>query len=241
MKLGETSKSLGIPDLVTKVMILKGLTDHNDEKKGQPSNSRTSKSRESQSAMDLDGPSDSPVPSPAENKHIRKGMGTSRTSSLPPREKDVKDEKEEKETYSSGRTKVTFAVNAEVAFKPKPPNPQIETDWIQGVVFKVIGEGKSRRYDVQDPYPDHPVAEGEIVIHRSSASSMVPIPPEGANLQDYEVGKRVLALYPATSTFYHADVVEMLDNGKKVLVVFEEEELKLAKEVPRRFVLDHKG
>lgn len=194
--------------------------------------------------MDFDGPSDSPGPSLAENKHIRKGMAASRTSSLPPREKDhvkeEKDEKEkEKETTSTGRTKITFALNAEVAFKPKAVIPGVEPDWIQGLVVKVIGEGKSRRYDVKDPFPDQPITGDS--IWRSSASSMVPIPPEGTILQDYEIGKRVLALYPGTSTFYRADVKAMVDGGKKVLLLFDEESLESVKEVPRRFVLDHKG
>lgn len=241
VKLAEASKGMNIAELISKVEVLKGLVDHNEEKKGQSTSTRISKSRESQSAMDFDGPSDSPVPSPAENKHIRKGTAASRTSSLPPRDKDHKEDKEEKEkeTVSTGRTKITFALNAEVAFKPKPQTPTQEPDWIQGVVVKVIGEGKSRRYDVKDPFPDHPTT-GESVW-RSSASSMVPIPPEGAVLQDYEVGKRVLALYPGTSTFYRADVKAMVDNGKKVLLLFEEESLESVKEVPRRFVLDHKG
>lgn len=238
VKLAEDSKGQGILELISKVEILKGMVAHNEGKKAVAG--RTSTSRDSQSAMDFDGPSDSPVPSPAENRLIRK-MGAARPSSQPPREKDApKEEKEErvKEASNTGRTKITFDLNAEVAFKPKIPNQTEEQDWIQGVVVKVIGEGKSRRYDVRDPYPDDP---DKVVIYRSSASSMVPVPPEGTPLQDYEVGRKVLALYPHTSTFYRAEVKAMVDNGAKVQLLFEEESLEAVKEVARRFVLDHKG
>ena len=70
---------------------------------------------------------------------------------------------------------------------------------------------------------------------------MVKIPPVGTPLNDYEVGKRVLALYPETTTFYRADVKAMLDGGAKVQLLFEDEAAGALKIVDRRFVLDHKG
>jgi len=188
--------------------------------------------------MDFDGPSDSPVPSPAENKHVRKHAGQPRTSSQPPRDKEAS-RNDEKESSNPSRTKITFALGSDVAFKPKIAGQTEEHDWIQGTVVKVIGEGKSRRYDVQDPFPEDTTRPGE--IHRSSASSMVAIPPVGAPLHDYEVGKRVLALYPKSSTFYRAEVKAMLEGGTKVQLLFEEEAIELMKIVERRFVLDHKG
>ncbi|KAH8601738.1 SGF29 tudor-like domain-containing protein [Bisporella sp. PMI_857] len=199
--------------------------------------SRTSVARESRGALDsYDGPTDSPGPSAADNKHVRK-ITAGRTSSQPPRDRD---EKEEKESSNSGRTKILFQLGAEVAFKPKIPGQTKEHDWIQGIVTKVIGEGKSRRYDVQDPFPDEVTGkQGE--SYRSSASSMVTIPPVGTPLQDYEVGKRVLALYPETTTFYRADVKAMLEGGSKVQLLFEDEPAGALKIVDRRFVLDHKG
>jgi SAGA-associated factor 29 len=178
------------------------------------------------------------VPFPAQNKHIRKA-GMSRTSSQPPREREVvKDEPEEKES-SSSRTKITFALGAEVAFKPKFPGQTKEHNWIQGIVVKVIGEGKSQRYDVQDPFPDDAARPGE--TYRSSVSSMVKIPPAGTPLGDYEVGKRVLALYPETTTFYRADVKATLEGGARVQLLFEDETAGTLKIVDRRFILDHKG
>lgn len=160
-----------------------------------------------------------------------------RTSSQPPRDRD---EKEDKEPSNSSRPKVVFALGAEVAFKPKKVGAADQDDWIQGIVTKVIGEGKSRRYDVQDPFPDERTGKpGE--VYRSSASSMVPIPPHGLPLGDYEVGRRVLALYPETTTFYRADVKSMIDGGDRVQLLFEEESIDKLKVVERRFVLDHKG
>ncbi|RAL61393.1 hypothetical protein DID88_009527 [Monilinia fructigena] len=106
-------------------------------------------------------------------------------------------------------------------------------------VTKVIGEGKSRRYKVEDVAPD----EGNLGKHPkdflTSASSMCPIPPDDVTLGPYEVGKRVLALYPETTTFYRAEVKAMLDDGK-VRLIFDGDE-DSTKEVERRFVLDHSG
>jgi SAGA-associated factor 29 len=236
--LAEDTKSLDLPALINKIEILKGMVEHNEGKRLAAS--RASNSRDPQNAMDFDGPSDSPVPSPAENKHIRK-MGPGRPSSQPPRDKDsLKEEKEErvKEGSSAARTRITFELNEEVAFKPKIANQTQEQDWIKGIVVKVIGEGKSRRYDVRDAEPDDP---NKPVVYRSSASSMVPIPSEGTPLPDYEAGKRVLALYPRTSTYYRAEVQGMTADKKKVRLLFEEESLEEIKEVDRHDVLDHKG
>jgi SAGA-associated factor 29 len=185
----------------------------------------------------LDGSVDSPGPSPAENKIIRK-LGAGRPSSQPPRDKEKDTDERSEPSNNPSRTKITFALGAEVAFKPKIQNQTEEHDWIQGIVVKVIGEGKSRRYDVQDPFPDDPTKPG--VVYRSSASSMVPIPPTGSPLGPYEVGKQVLALYPETTTFYRAEVKSMQDNGSKVQLLFEDD-AQAPKIVDRRFVLDHKG
>lgn len=202
VKLTESSQALlAESEIITKVEILKTVVKHNYEEPFEGTASRSSNARHSRSTMEFDGPSDSPVPSPAENKHIRKHAGPGRTSSQPP---SIKDEKEDREPSNPSRTKIVFALGAEVAFKPKVQGQAEEHDWIQGIVVKVIGEGKSRRYDVQDPFPADDTKPGE--TYRSSASSMVTIPPVGIPLPDYEVGKRVLALYPDTTTFYRAEV-----------------------------------
>lgn len=195
---------------------------------------RASSSRTS--GMDFDGPSDSPMPSPADNRQIKK-LGTSRTGSQPPsRPEGTPSEASER----TSKPKIVYAQNEEVAFKRKTPGKPEEQDWILGKVVRVIGEGKSRRYDVEDPFPDTNASSGP-VIYKSSASQMVPIPPEGAPLEDYEIGKRVLALYPDTTTFYRAEVKNMLDSGANVQLLFEDEAAGELKVVTRRLVLDHKG
>lgn len=204
--------------------------------------SRDGAARERSAATDFDGAADSPAPSPIVDKPLRKDR-TSGRSSLPPKEIPIKQENAEASVTSSGpetntKGKITFAMGAEVAFRPKATGAE-EPEWIQGVVVKIIGEGKSRRYDVQDPEPDE-ITKKPGQVYRTSASSMVTIPPLGQPLADYPKGKHVLARYPDTTTFYRAEVVGM--NGSKVNLKFEgEEDAQVTMEVDRRFVLDHRG
>lgn len=222
--------------------LLLAMVKHNEEKVDMSlprgSTSRDSRDSQSRSGMDLDGPSDSPGPPSAADRTARKLGAAGRTSSQPPRNLDViirSEAPSEPSERSSNKPKITYAVGDEVAFKRKSGD---DTDWIQGIVTRVIGEGKSRRYEVRDPFPD----EKSIDLnnnYKSSASQMVPIPAADATFEAYEVGKRVLALYPSTSTFYRADVKRMLEGGTKVEVLFEEEQE--GKEVERRMVLNHTG
>jgi SAGA-associated factor 29 len=224
-----------------KLSILLAVVRHNEEAAETPVQAGRSGNNRS-SAIDFDGPSDSPGPS-VENRHVRK-VGTSRTSSQPPRPSESTrgdatpietSERQEK------KPKVVFAVGEEVAFKRKIPGKMDEQDWIQGIVTRVIGEGKSRRYDVQDPFPEGAATKPGEFTYKSSASQMVPIPPAGTPLGDYELGKAVLALYPETTTFYRAEVKAMLDGGANVQLLFEDEAAGALKIVERRMVLDHKG
>lgn len=233
----------GNTSLIETLKVLRGLQSHNESAGAEPSR-RGGPSRDAvKSAMDLDISSESPAPSPMVDKPTRKdrGLGTSR-GSLPPKDVPIKQESLEA-AISSGveinaKGKMIFRENAEVAFRLKQSGTD-EPEWIQGVVVKVIGEGKSRRYDVQDPEPDE-VTKLPGAIYRTSAASMVPIPPLGHPLADYPKGKAVLARYPDTTTFYRAEVVGM--NGKLVNLRFEgEEDAQVTMEVDRRFVLDHRG
>lgn len=223
-------------DIITKVAVLQGVVKHMEEV--EPVSTQRS-SRESRAiGSEYDGPSDSPGPSAADNKLLRK-HAQPRTSSQPPRDNSINDDKDEKESKDVKGTKITFLMGEEVAFKRKMDTKKDEYDWIQGIVTKVIGEGKSRRYDVQDPFPDDPTKPG--VTYRSSASSMAHVQPVGTPLPDYENGKVVLALYPETSTFYKAVVKATLDDGAKVRLLFDgEEQVGAQYEVDRRFVLDQK-
>lgn len=229
--------------LMQQIDILIAMKKASEEKAELPprgSASRDSRDSVSRSGMDLDGHSDSPGPPSAAERQGRK-IGAGRPSSQPPRNLDViirTDGVPEANERNSTKPKIVYAVNDEVAFKRKSGE---DLDWIQGIVTRVIGEGKSRRYEVKDPYPDPGVAEANPrdTVYKSSASQMVPIPPQDAKFEEYEVGKRVLALYPSTSTFYRAEVKRMLEGGTKVEVLFEEETE--GREVPRRMVLNHSG
>jgi SAGA-associated factor 29 len=237
VKICEEQKArLASGGLKTQLELLRDVQRAEEQQKEEAS-ARASSSRAS--AMDFDGPSDSPGPTSAENRVVRK-VGASRTSSQPPRSNtDRLDGTPSEASERASKPKIVYAQGEEVAFKRKTPGKPDEQDWIQGTVVRVIGEGKSRRYDVRDDYPDDSNAGNN--VYKSSASQMVPIPPEGTQFEDYEVGKRVLALYPATSTFYRGEVKGMLNGGKDVQLLFEEETAGELKSVPRRFVLDHKG
>ena len=89
------------------------------------------------------------------------------------------------------KSKIVYAKGEEVAFRTKTPGMTDERDWILGKVVRVIGEGKSRRYDVQDLEDE----SSTNLSYKSSALQMIPIPPKGALLEDYEQGKRVLYFY----------------------------------------------
>lgn len=244
VRIAESQKALigslsGQTGLLQTIDVLTGLVRHN-ENENEMAMPRGSGSRDSRSTVDMDGPSDSPGPSPADTRRFGNVKGQGRTSSQPPRSSGVDalvttGTPSEPSERNTTKPKVVYAVNDEVAFKRKSGE---ETDWIQGQVTRVIGEGKSRRYEVKDPYPDDKSVDN---VYKSSASQMVPIPKDGTKLEDYEPGKRVLALYPSTSTFYRADVMRMLEGGSKVELLFEDETEGKLQQVERRFVLDHKG
>jgi SAGA-associated factor 29 len=252
-EIGNIGKGDSHPDagVLQKLEVLKAMIAHNEasavEAPRRGGNSRDGVTRAS-SAMEIDGSADSPAPSPMVDKPLRKGeRGGASRNSLPPKEipKDTHAKQESVESTVptpsvevNPKGKITFAMGAEVAFRPKQTGAE-EPEWIQGVVVKIIGEGKSRRYDVQDPEPDE-VTKKPGQVYRTSASSMVTIPPLGQPLADYPKGKAVLARYPDTTTFYRAEVVGM--NGSMVNLKFEgEEDAQVTMEVDRRFVLDHRG
>ncbi|KAL2071044.1 hypothetical protein VTL71DRAFT_12279 [Oculimacula yallundae] len=219
VKIAEEQKARATDDmLLTRITLLRDLQKNLEEEKGDEKLQSARNSSSRTSGMDFDGPSDSPVPSPADNRHVRK-MGGSRTSSQPPRNNNNIDRLDTASEVSerAGKPKILYTVKEEVAFKRRLKDSKPEDqDWIQGQVVRVIGEGKSRRYDVKDIDPDA-VGDDKDNTYRSSASQMVPIPAEGTTLGDYEPGKQVLALYPAATTFYRAQVKSMVDGGERVL------------------------
>lgn len=215
------------------------------------------------SVYDFDGAGDSPVPSPIGG--ATRKLGTGRGDSIPPRDRGTpsaggaKAESVEPQeragssgsgagtgsaaagtTSSSGArsiSKVTFAKGDEVAFKPKA-GPGDEESWIQGRVQQVLGEGKSRRYKVQDIEPDE---SGQLKEYRTSASSMIPITSEAmaSTLPPLAPPRTVLALYPESTTFYKAEIMGMLPDGR-VELLFEGDSEENKKQVERRFVLEYR-
>jgi SAGA-associated factor 29 len=105
-------------------------------------------------------------------------------------------------------------------------------------VTAVIGEGKQRRYEVQDADPsgDPPPPQ------RASVSQLIQIPEKNQGLADLAKGRNVLAMYPDTTTFYKAEVVDAWRGGenvvKEVRLKFEDDES--PREVERRYVLTEK-
>ncbi|TKX23687.1 hypothetical protein C1H76_4203 [Elsinoe australis] len=112
-------------------------------------------------------------------------------------------------------------------------------------VTSVIGEGKQRRYEIQDADPDPQPGTGEPPApYRASVSHLYAIPASNA-LPDLPKGKNVLAQYPDTTTFYKAEVSTpwrtkdlVGEKGPYVRLRFEGE-MEEAKEteVERRFVV----
>lgn len=207
---------------------------------------RAKESTASTSVYDFDGSGDSPVPSP--NPSVARRMGGSSASkgdrgSMPPstdRSTPVAKAGSAEPQGSAAniaRSKVIFSKGEEVAFKPKPQSSE-PTDWILGVVQDVRGEGKSRRYRVLDADVDE---NGKQKEFRSSASSMIGIPKEGTVLQPLDPGKTVLALYPATTTFYKAEVHGMDVDGKVNLKFEGEESSNTMQAVARRYVVEYRA
>ncbi|KAK1756680.1 SAGA-associated factor 29 [Echria macrotheca] len=233
-----------------------GIRDKGDRDKEQREKERDN-GRDPGSVYDFDGAGDSPVPSPI-GGHTRKlggsgGAGSDRSGnrdSLPPRggDRDTPGKADSVPPESAGpgsataaqRAKVTFFKGQDVVFKPKPTNTNESTEWMMGRVQQVLGEGKARRYKVQDADPDLP--PDQRVEFRTSASSMIPIPAAGTELPNLEKGKTVLALYPDSTTFYKAEVMGTDGPTGKVSLRFEGEEnsgtLQL---VERRYVVEYRN
>ena len=66
-------------------------------------------------------------------------------------------------------------------------------------VTNVIGEGKQRRYEIQDADPDPVPGSNDLPPpYRASVAHLVPIPGENKGLQDLGKGRNVLAQYPVS-------------------------------------------
>ncbi|KAF2231727.1 hypothetical protein EV356DRAFT_535238 [Viridothelium virens] len=144
-------------------------------------------------------------------------------------------------------------VGAEVFFRNKARNA--EGSGILCTITSINGEGKQRRYEIQDTDPEPDPTTGQIPPPtKASVQYLIPIPPppgveeeagtsSAKGASPLEKGKQVLALYPNTTTFYKAEVsrewkVGGGDSGGTVRLRFEgEDEIEKEMDVERRYVL----
>lgn len=117
----------------------------------------------------------------------------------------------------------------------------VEGEGILCRVTSVIGEGKQRRYEVQDADTSGEAPPPQ----RASVAQLMQIPENNKGLGDLAPGRRVLAQYPETTTFYKAEVLDHwkakeLDKEKGELVRLNFQDDVAPSEVERRFVLSEK-
>lgn len=210
------------------------------------------------SVYEFDGAGDSPVPSPVGGR-VKLGSslaGSDRSAnrdSVPPRGDDrATPGKADSLPPDAGigsaaaaqRARVLFYKGQDVVFKPKATPDNQHPEWMLGKVQQVSGEGKSRRYKVQDADPD--IAPDQRTEYRTSASSMIQIPNVGAELPELEKGKTVLALYPDSTVFYKAEVMGTDSAAGKVSLRFDGETDEgsgsdvVLQTVDRRFVVEYR-
>ncbi|KAH0287204.1 hypothetical protein M436DRAFT_57096 [Aureobasidium namibiae CBS 147.97] len=250
--------------LLDSIKILAGLREASEESlqlSRSHSNSkggRNANLKRKAGSMDVDdevGRVESPRPGPrqgAEKDRLAVSEGKSRErnrerSVTSTREVSVKleDGAESVASTNEPRTsRLQLSLGAHVFYRNKGRTQ--EGEGILCRVTNVIGEGKQRRYEIQDADPD-PVPGGELPPpYRASVAHLMPIPTENRGLADLNKGRNVLAQYPDTTTFYKAEVTTnwkskdlSLDRGDHVRLTFEGDEQKIM-EVERRFVLAEK-
>lgn len=125
----------------------------------------------------------------------------------------------------------------------KPGADAPEGEGILCRVTNVIGEGKQRRYEVQDA---DTTADNPPAPQRASVSQLIQIPESNKGLPDLAKGRNVLAEYPDTTTFYKAEVfeawkgVKAASDAEPAMVRLNFQDDEQSREVERRFVLTEK-
>lgn len=244
-----------IATMVEKLHILLAITKANKDQGGEAgagagaarsaASSRPTRERErereataSSSVYDLDAAGESPVRSPIGSSSRRFTDRSSTRDSMPPHS-DSAEPPSTGTAQSQMKSKVNFSKGDAVAFRSKQVSASESVDWILGEVAQVIGDGKTRRYKVMDIEPEESSKQREF---RTSASNMIPIAPEAQaeSLPPWEAGKIVLALYPQTTTFYRAEVINTREG--KVNLRFEgESDSATQQQVERRFVVEYRS
>jgi len=228
-------------------------------------------------AVTEDGGDDSAAPSPRITLGQASRLGakdkSSRAGSIPAtRETSVKIEDgvesvasmDSAPSFSKGESlppgarstnRVTFKAGETVFYRHK--DKLLEGEGILCRVTAVIGEGKQRRYEIQDVDTDITAnntaaasggkapavanPSGSSSSFRASISSLMQIPESNERLPDLPKGKQVFALYPETTTFYRGEVSaswRAKHDGGHVRVRFEGEMENIESQVvERRYVL----
>ncbi|KAL4900949.1 hypothetical protein BDW74DRAFT_160862 [Aspergillus multicolor] len=209
-----------------------------------PMSRAASLSKNRKKRNDMDGSAtDSPGPSGGlSDKGGRSKGGTQRSTSVSSTQ--IRDNVQVKIEEGAESSKATPAerngqltVGAEVVFKHNKNKQGVEGEGIQCIIKGITGEGTKKRYDVQDPEPNENGEQG--AVYKTTAVSLIPIPPEGSTLPSFPVGKQVLARYPDTTTFYRAEVMGSKKDHYRLKFEGEEDDKEM--EVHRRFVLDIGG
>lgn len=110
------------------------------------------------------------------------------------------------------RSRLTLSVGAMVYYRNK--GRAQEGEGILCRVTSVIGEGKQRRYEIQDADPDPAPGTGEMPApYRASVSHLVPISTTNNGLPDLGKGRNVLAQYPVNNlnTLFRSPFSPLLD------------------------------
>ncbi|KAI9710186.1 MAG: SAGA HAT/Core module component [Chrysothrix sp. TS-e1954] len=217
-----------------------------------PRSATAPKSRPPKRRLDTDGAAESPAPvsevatplssSRAASKAAARSGSVSATSV---KQENGVDQSEALKGTSSGADKqmrgARLVPDAEVFFRSKK-----HADDGEGILCKIIsvsGEGKHRRCEIQDSAPE-PDSDGNMPpVLKVSAQALTVIPLSGTTLPDLPKGRQVLAKYPDTTTFYKAELIELIatKKDKKCTLRFEgEEDPDNFVDVDRRYVLDVK-
>ncbi|PPQ66261.1 hypothetical protein CVT24_007279 [Panaeolus cyanescens] len=146
------------------------------------------------------------------------GSNRSVSITVPPRTNSVGPAPHGREirTKKDAKPQQTLQPGRKVVFRPPNTADGDENTWIMAVVIRYIGHDKhGGKYEVQDAEPQDDGQPGQ--IYTSSAKSILALPdpdaPPGSlahisSYPEFPKGSTVMALYPDTSCFYRAEVIE---------------------------------
>ncbi|KKA28794.1 hypothetical protein TD95_002852 [Thielaviopsis punctulata] len=185
------------------------------------------------SLYDIDRLGDSATPSSVSRRHDQAERNSQRNS-IPPGE-----ERAPGTPGSSSQPKpYIFSPGDSVAFRTKS-NSNEESNWILGEVKAMTGMNeKTRRYTVLDVEPEDSSQVKKEYKSLGTKMILISSEAEAKSLPPWERGKKVLAMYPLTTTFYPAEVIGMSEDGRVDLRFDGENDSTTMQQVERRFVVE---